>query len=162
MIIIVRHGQSEWNKLNLFTGFKDIDLTKVGIHEAEKSAEKLKDFKIDLAFTSLLKRAINTCDIISEASNSDYKTIKSEELNERDYGDITGKNKKEMAKIHGEELVHKWRRSLDVRPPNGENLLDVIDRVKRYFDNNIKYKIEKNKNILIVAHGNSIRALLVV
>ena len=158
-LTIIRHGQSEWNKLNLFTGFKDVELTEEGIIEA-KNCITTEEF--DLAYTSNLKRAFSTCEIIKEQTNQKFPIIKNEALNERDYGDLTGNNKEAIAKIHGEEQVQLWRRSVDVRPPNGENLIDVIERVERFFNNTIKTQIESNKRILIVAHGNSIRALLVI
>ena len=136
-ITIVRHGESEWNKKNLFTGFMDIDLSDTGIKEAEDCGNELNE-KYDIAFTSDLQRAYKTCNIICSMLNSDIEVIRSKDLKERDYGDLTGKNKKETAKIYGEEQVQLWRRSVDVRPPNGENLHDVIDRVKLYFDKEIK------------------------
>ena len=162
-ITIVRHGESQWNKLNLFTGLKDIDLTEDGHIEANKCGQSLKqDF--DIAFTSTLQRAYKTCDTITKYSTNEYNVIKSSALNERDYGDLTGKNKKETADIYGEKQVLLWRRSIDVSPPNGENLLDVIDRVGTFFYSTIKPQLDNsnNKNVLIVAHGNSIRALLVI
>ena len=160
-LTIVRHGESEWNKLNIFTGFQDIDLTKDGIKEAEQCGNSI-DINFDIAFTSNLKRAHNTCKIICEKSNQNPQIIQSDKLNERDYGDLTGQNKKDVAKIHGEEQVQLWRRSVDIRPPNGENLLDVINRVDIYYKNEIKPCLDDGKNVLIVAHGNSIRALLVI
>jgi enolase len=158
-LTIIRHGQSQWNKLNLFTGSKDIDLTDEGIIEAKNC---INNEKFDVAFTSNLKRAYKTCEIIKKETNQNYNIIKNDELNERDYGDLTGKNKSETIEIYGENQVKLWRRSVDIRPPNGENLLDVIKRVEKYFNNVIKPEIISNKKILIVAHGNSIRALLVI
>jgi len=159
-LIIVRHGQSEWNKLNLFTGFKNVDLTEHGIQEA-KNAGKNIETNIDIAFTSKLDRARNTCKIIKNELDQDFEVIENEALNERDYGDLTGQNKAALAKKFGEEQVYLWRRSVSVRPPNGENLLDVIERVSLYFNSEIRQHLE-NKNVLIVAHGNSIRALLCI
>jgi enolase len=159
-LIIVRHGESEWNKLNLFTGFKNVDLTDHGVQEA-KNAGKNIETNIDVAFTSILDRARNTCKIIKDELNQDFEIIENEALNERDYGDLTGQNKEALAKKFGEEQVYLWRRSVNVRPPNGENLLDVIERVSEYFNNVIKPHLE-SKNVLIVAHGNSIRALLCI
>ena len=161
-LTIVRHGQSEWNKKNLFTGFKDIELTEEGIMEAKECKSQMDSEKYDIAFTSKLKRAYNTCEIIKEELKQDFPIIYNSSLNERDYGDLTGKNKKEMVEIYSEKQVHLWRRSIDVRPPNGENLLDVIDRVKDFYINEIKPELDLKKNVLIVAHGNSIRALLVI
>ena len=159
-LIIVRHGQSEWNKLNLFTGFKNVNLTEHGVQEA-KNAGKNIETNIDVAFTSILDRARNTCKIIKDELNQDFEIIENEALNERDYGDLTGQNKEALAKKFGEEQVYLWRRSVNIRPPNGENLLDVIERVSEYFNNVIKPHLE-SKNVLIVAHGNSIRALLCI
>ena len=159
-LIIVRHGESEWNKLNLFTGFKNVDLTDHGVQEA-KNAGKNIETNIDVAFTSILDRARNTCKILKNELNQNFEIIENEALNERDYGDLTGQNKETLAKKFGDEQVYLWRRSVSVRPPNGENLLDVIERVSVYFNNVIKPQLE-TKNVLIVAHGNSIRALLCI
>jgi enolase len=163
-ITIVRHGESIWNKQNLFTGFMDVELSENGIEEANKCGLELKTNNIiyDFAITSSLQRAYNTCEIIKNHLGYDLNTTKTESLNERDYGDLTGKNKKEMVIEYGEEQVQLWRRSVEVKPPNGENLLDVIKRVSVYCNQFILPLVEKGKNILIVAHGNSIRALLVV
>ena len=163
-ITIVRHGESIWNKQNLFTGFMDVELSEDGIKEANKCGLELKTNNIiyDFAVTSNLNRAYNTCKIIKNHLGYDLNTTKTESLNERDYGDLTGKNKKEMVIEYGEEQVQLWRRSVEVKPPNGENLLDVIKRVSVYCNQFILPLVEKGKNILIVAHGNSIRALLVV
>jgi len=158
-LTIIRNGQSEWNKLNLFTGFKDVDLSEEGVMEAKKC---LTNEKYDLAFTSNLKRAYKTCEIIKKETKQDFKIIHNKALNERDYGDLTGNNKKQIAKKFGEKQVQLWRRSVDIRPPNGENLLDVIKRVKKYYKETIFPELNTNKKILIVAHGNSIRALLVI
>ena len=163
-ITIVRHGESIWNKQNLFTGFMDVELSEDGIKEANKCGLELKTNNIiyDFAVTSNLNRAYNTCKIIKNHLGYDLNITKTESLNERDYGDLTGKNKKETAIEYGEEQVQLWRRSIEVKPPNGENLLDVIKRVSVYCNQFILPLVEKGKNILIVAHGNSIRALLVV
>ena len=168
-LTIVRHGESVWNKQNLFTGFKDVELSDEGIKEAKECAIEIKSNSHGMvyhaAFTSNLQRAYKTCEIIkSELDNKDidFSIKRLENLNERDYGDLTGLNKKETAEKYGEEQVQLWRRSVDVRPPNGENLVDVIDRVKKSYEEYILPLLESNKNILIVAHGNSIRALLVV
>ena len=163
-ITIVRHGESIWNKQNLFTGFMDVELSVDGIVEASNCGIELKNNNIiyDYAITSSLQRAYNTCEIIKTYLDYDLHMTKSENLNERDYGDLTGKNKKETAIEYGEEQVHLWRRSVNVNPPNGENLLDVIKRVGEYYNKFILPLVKEEKNILIVAHGNSIRALLVV
>ena len=171
-ILLIRHGQSEWNKLNLFTGFKNIELSEQGIEEANKAGQNFKnlDIKFNIVFTSELKRAQETAKIILQNLdqwdflNNEGKIISNINLNERDYGDLTGLNKKETAEKFGEEQVHKWRRGYSDQPPNGESLEDVVRRVTKYFDEVIKPAIQsdENDNILIAAHGNSLRALLIV
>jgi len=171
-ILLIRHGQSEWNKLNLFTGFKNIELSSQGVEEANKAGQNFKELqlKFDLVFTSELKRAQDTAKIILEnlsqwdELNEKGKFIKNINLNERDYGDLTGLNKQETADKFGEEQVHKWRRGYSDKPPNGESLEDVVARVRSYFDEVIFKEIQNNDNhnILIAAHGNSLRALLIV
>ena len=171
-ILLIRHGQSEWNKLNLFTGFKNIELSEQGIDEANKAGQNFKNLniKFDIVFTSELKRAQETAKIILKNLDQwDYlygegKIITDIKLNERDYGDLTGLNKKETADKFGEEQVHKWRRGYSDQPPNGESLEDVVRRVKIYFEESINPAIQSadNNNILIAAHGNSLRALLIV
>jgi len=171
-ILLIRHGQSEWNKLNLFTGFKNIELSEQGIDEANKAGQNFKNLniKFDIVFTSELKRAQETAKIILKNLDQwNYlygqgKIITDIKLNERDYGDLTGLNKKETADKFGEEQVHKWRRGYSDQPPNGESLEDVVRRVKIYFEESINPAIQSadNNNILIAAHGNSLRALLIV
>ena len=171
-ILLIRHGQSEWNKLNLFTGFKNIELSEQGIDEANKAGQNFKNIniKFDIVFTSELKRAQETAKIILKNLDQwdhlygEGKIITDIKLNERDYGDLTGLNKKETADKFGEEQVHKWRRGYSDQPPNGESLEDVVRRVKIYFEESIKPAIQSanNNNILIAAHGNSLRALLIV
>ena len=171
-ILLIRHGQSEWNKLNLFTGFKNIELSEQGIDEANKAGQNFKNLniKFDIVFTSELKRAQETAKIILknldqwDHLNGEGKIITDIKLNERDYGDLTGLNKKETADKFGEEQVHKWRRGYSDQPPNGESLEDVVKRVKIYFEESINPAIQSpdNNNILIAAHGNSLRALLIV
>ena len=171
-ILLIRHGQSEWNKLNLFTGFKNIELSEQGIEEANKAGQNFKnlDIKFNIVFTSELKRAQETAKIILQNLdqwdflNNEGKIISNINLNERDYGDLTGLNKKETAEKFGEEQVHKWRRGYSDQPPNGESLEDVVRRVTKYFEEVIKPAIQNNENdnILIAAHGNSLRALLIV
>jgi 2,3-bisphosphoglycerate-dependent phosphoglycerate mutase len=171
-ILLIRHGQSEWNKLNLFTGFKNIELSDQGIDEANKAGQNFKNLniKFDIVFTSELKRAQETAKIILKNLDQwdhlygDGKIITDIKLNERDYGDLTGLNKKETADKFGEEQVHKWRRGYSDQPPNGESLEDVVRRVKIYFEESINPAIQSadNNNILIAAHGNSLRALLIV
>jgi 2,3-bisphosphoglycerate-dependent phosphoglycerate mutase len=171
-ILLIRHGQSEWNKLNLFTGFKNIELSEQGIDEANKAGQNFKNLniKFDIVFTSELKRAQETAKIILKNLDQwdhlyrEGKIITDIKLNERDYGDLTGLNKKETADKFGEEQVHKWRRGYSDQPPNGESLEDVVRRVKIYFEESINPAIQSvdNSNILIAAHGNSLRALLIV
>ena len=171
-ILLIRHGQSEWNKLNLFTGFKNIELSEQGIEEANKAGQNFKnlDIKFNIVFTSELKRAQETAKIILQnldqwdSLNNEGRIISNINLNERDYGDLTGLNKKETAEKFGEEQVHKWRRGYSDQPPNGESLEDVVRRVKKYFEEVIQPAIQsdENDNILIAAHGNSLRALLIV
>lgn len=160
-LVIVRHGQSEWNKQNRFTGWVDVDLAEKGIEEAERAGELLKDYKFDEAYTSVLMRANKTLDIILEKiGQTDIPVTKDQALNERMYGDLQGKNKDEMRKEFGEEQVHIWRRSYDVAPPNGESLKDTAERVLPYFHKEIVPKIKAGETILISAHGNSLRALI--
>ena len=171
-ILLIRHGQSEWNKLNLFTGFKNIELSEQGIDEANKAGQNFKNLniKFDIVFTSELKRAQETAKIILKNLDQwdhlygEGKIITDIKLNERDYGDLTGLNKKETADKFGEEQVHKWRRGYSDQPPNGESLEDVVKRVRIYFEESINPAIQSadNNNILIAAHGNSLRALLIV
>ena len=171
-ILLIRHGQSEWNKLNLFTGFKNVELTEQGANEAKKASENFKELgvKFDLVYTSLLSRAQKTAKIILEGLDqfeyltNNHKIIEDSALNERDYGDLTGLDKKETADKYGEEQVYKWRRGYSDRPPAGESLEDVVLRVRNYFELEILPQIHSisNNNILIAAHGNSLRALLLV
>jgi 2,3-bisphosphoglycerate-dependent phosphoglycerate mutase len=171
-ILLIRHGQSEWNKLNLFTGFKNVELTEQGANEAKKASENFKELgvKFDLVYTSLLSRAQKTAKIILEGLDqledltNNHKIIEDSALNERDYGDLTGLDKKETADKYGEEQVYKWRRGYSDRPPAGESLEDVVLRVRNYFELEILPQIHSISidNILIAAHGNSLRALLLV
>lgn len=162
-LFLVRHGQSQWNLENRFTGWKDPDLTEKGIQEARKAGALLMAESFDLAFTSALKRAQHTLEIIlKEGGRKDVPVIKDQALNERNYGDLAGLNKDETRKKFGEEQVHIWRRSYDVSPPGGESLKDTKQRVLPYFQKHIEPEIKSGKNILIVAHGNSLRALVMV
>ncbi len=167
-LVLLRHGQSQWNLENRFTGFHDIDLSDLGRQEAADAGQRLKTLgvKFDTVFTSTLKRANNTARIALEnAGQADLipKMIAHDDLRERDYGDLTGLNKDETRAKYGEEQVHIWRRSYDVRPPGGECLEDVVEkRVRPYFEANIKPRLEKGENILVAAHGNSLRALLII
>lgn len=165
MLVLVRHGQSEWNLKNLFTGWKDPGLTEQGVREAHEAGKKLKaaGFKFDAAFTSELSRAQRTLDIIlDELGQSDLPVARDKALNERDYGDLTGLNKEEAAKKWGKEQVHQWRRSFDIRPPGGESLEDTANRAVPYFEKTILPEVKAGKNVIVSAHGNSLRALLMV
>jgi 2,3-bisphosphoglycerate-dependent phosphoglycerate mutase len=162
-LVLVRHGQSEWNKKNLFTGWKDPELTELGIEEAIQAGNQLKqsNIKFDVMFTSDLFRAQETGRLILEQMNqTDIATIKDQSLNERNYGELAGLNKDDARKKWGEEQVHIWRRSFDVPPPGGESLKNTAERVLPYFESKILPEVIKGKNILIAAHGNSLRALV--
>lgn len=159
-LVCVRHGQSQWNKENRFTGWVDIELSELGIEEAREAGKLLMDYKFDKIFTSALKRAIKTAEIISEVAGfEDVEMISNEALNERNYGDLQGLNKTEIGEKVGAEQLHIWRRSFDVAPPNGESLKDTLDRVLPYYESQIAPLLKEGKNILISAHGNSLRAL---
>ena len=162
-LILVRHGQSEWNEQNLFTGWKDPGLTELGIQEAKKAGSLISDQGIafDEMFTSMLVRAQNTGAIILNSINQqDIPITKNKALNERNYGSLAGLNKDDAKKKWGEEQVHIWRRSFDVPPPNGESLKDTAERVLPYFKEHIMPKVIQGSSILVAAHGNSLRALI--
>ena len=169
-LILLRHGQSQWNLENRFTGWKNVPLTEKGEAEAKKAGELIRkhNISIDRVFSSVLERANRTAEIAikkAELNNllENNKIIMtcSEKLNERDYGDLVGLNKQETADKFGKDQVHIWRRSYDTPPPNGESLKDVVERVSPYFKENIKPLIDKGENILIAAHGNSLRAMMI-
>ena len=162
-LVLVRHGQSEWNAKNLFTGWKDPKLTDLGIQEAIKAGDLLetRNLKFDLMFTSDLFRAQETGRLILEQMNhADIQVIKDQSLNERNYGDLAGLNKDEAREKWGEKQVHIWRRSFDVPPPGGESLKNTAERVLPYFELEIMPKVREGLNILVAAHGNSLRALV--
>lgn len=162
-LVLVRHGQSEWNLKNLFTGWKDPGLTPKGEEEARAAGRRLKQagYRFDIAFTSTLKRAQHTLDLIlAELGQSGLEVQKDEALNERDYGELTGLNKDEARKRWGPEQVHIWRRSFDVPPPGGESLKDTAERVLPYFETEIMPRVLKGERVLVSAHGNSLRALI--
>ncbi len=186
-LVLLRHGESEWNKENRFTGWTDVDLSEEGIKEAENAGKLLKEkgFTFDISFTSVLKRATKTLDIVLKEMNLDIPVHYSYRLNERHYGALQGLNKDEMRKKFGEEQVHIWRRSYDVRPPKltkdderypgndpkykdltpeelplTECLKDTLERVLPYYNNEIKKHLENKENILVVAHGNSLRSII--
>ena len=165
ILVLVRHGESEWNLKNLFTGWRDVDLTEQGIAEARDAARKLKaqGIRFDLAFTSALKRAQRTLDImLEELGQPNISVLKDQALNERDYGDLSGLNKDDARKRWGEEQVHVWRRSYDVAPPGGESLRDTAARVLPYYITEILPRVLRGEPVLVTAHGNSLRALVMV
>src|ERR1700681_4134931 len=165
LLVLVRHGQSEWNLKNLFTGWKDPDLTEQGIAEAKEAGRKLKAqaLSFDIAFTSVLKRAQHTLDLIlAEIGQPDIPVKKHMPLNERDYGGLSGLNKDDARKKWGEEQVHVWRRSYDVAPPGGESLKDTAARVLPYYIQEILPCVMRGERVLVSAHGNSLRALVMV
>ncbi len=165
LLVLVRHGQSEWNLKNLFTGWRDVDLSEQGVREAHVAGAKLKaqGLVFDIAFTSALVRAQRTLDIIlQELGQTGIPVIKDQALNERDYGDLVGLNKDDARKKWGEEQVHVWRRSYDVAPPGGESLKDTAARVLPYYIQEILPRILRGERVLIAAHGNSLRALIMV
>lgn len=164
-LVLVRHGQSEWNLKNLFTGWKDPGLTEVGVKEAIDAGRKLKaeGFRFDCAFTSNLSRAQRTMDLIlGEIGQTDLKVVRDEALNERDYGDLSGLNKDQAREKWGEEQVHIWRRSYDIPPPGGESLRDTLARTLPYYVRVILPEVLSGKKVLVTAHGNSLRALIMV
>ena len=167
-LVLVRHGQSQWNLDNKFTGFHDAELTEQGRGEAVKAGELLKTAGItfDQVFTSTLQRANITAKLALESAGQGAlidTMVYHDDLRERDYGDLVGLNKDETREKYGDEQVHIWRRSYDTRPPNGECLKDVVEnRVRPYYEANIKPMVEDGKNILIAAHGNSLRAMLII
>lgn len=167
-LVLLRHGQSEWNLANRFTGFTDVDLTDKGREEAVNAGKLLKGAGIsfDQVFTSTLKRANETAELaLNEAGQGDLieSMIYHEDLRERDYGDLVGLNKDETREKFGDDQVHIWRRSYDIPPPGGECLQDVVEkRVRPYYEANIKPMMDDGKNVLIAAHGNSLRAMLII
>ena len=160
ILILLRHGQSTWNLENRFTGSEDVDLTSFGIEEARNASIFLKYYTIEFAFTSVLKRAVHTLEIILNKIGLNIPVFKSAALNERDYGDLQGLNKASTIKKYGETKVLDWRRSYQIAPPNGESLKDTYHRVIPYYIAEIEPKLKAGKTILIVAHGNSLRALV--
>jgi len=165
LLVLVRHGQSEWNLKNLFTGWKDVDLTEAGVTEARAAGRKLKGqgLSFDVAYTSALKRAQRTLDLMLEEMNqSGIPIVRDQALNERDYGDLVGMNKDDARKKWGEEQVHIWRRSYDVPPPGGESLKDTVARALPYYVQEIQPRVLRGERVLIAAHGNSLRALIMV
>jgi 2,3-bisphosphoglycerate-dependent phosphoglycerate mutase len=163
ILVLVRHGQSDWNLKNLFTGWKDVGLSETGIAEAKTAGERLKrrGLKFDIAYTSALTRAQDTLTLmLEELGQRGLKTVKDQALNERDYGDLTGLDKDEARKKWGEEQVHIWRRSYDVPPPGGESLKDTLARALPYYMVHIQPDVLSGRSVLVSAHGNSLRALI--
>ncbi len=173
-LILLRHGQSQWNLENRFTGWTDVDLTADGEAEAKRAGRLIKDFRLDRVYTSTLARARRTAQLAlseAEAAGADIAGVKNGEgwkltehdaLRERDYGDLVGLNKAETAEKYGEEQVHQWRRGFAVKPPGGESLADVVARVRPYFEAEIWPHVAAGENVLVAAHGNSLRAVLVI
>ena len=165
LLVLVRHGQSDWNLKNLFTGWKDPDLSPKGVDEAMAAGRRLKaqGLTFDLAFTSALVRTQNTLKLVlDELGQQNLPTTRDQALNERDYGDLSGLNKDEARKRWGEEQVHIWRRSYDVAPPAGESLKDTVARVLPYYCQHILPAVLNGKRVIVAAHGNSLRALVMV
>jgi len=165
LLVLVRHGESEWNLKNLFTGWRDIDLTENGIKEARAAGRKLKaqGIRFDVGYTSALKRAQRSLDLIlEEMGQKSIPVVKNLALNERDYGDLSGLNKDDARKKWGEQQVHIWRRSYDVAPPGGESLKDTAARVLPYYIQEILPRVLRGERVLVAAHGNSLRALVMV
>jgi 2,3-bisphosphoglycerate-dependent phosphoglycerate mutase len=165
LLVLVRHGQSEWNLKNLFTGWRDVDLTEKGVAEATAAGQKLKaqGLTFDVAYTSALKRAQRTLDIVlDQMGQSNIPVTKNLALNERDYGDLSGLNKDDARKKWGEDQVLVWRRSYDIAPPGGESLKDTIARTLPYYVQEILPGVLNGKRTLVAAHGNSLRALIMV
>ena len=165
LLVLVRHGQSEWNLKNLFTGWRDVDLTEQGVTEARAAGRKLKaqGLTFDIAYTSALKRAQRTLDLmLEEMGQTGLPIVKDLALNERDYGDLSGLNKDDARAKWGEEQVHIWRRSYDIAPPGGESLKDTLARTLPYYVTEILPRVLRGERVLVAAHGNSLRALVMV
>lgn len=173
-LILLRHGQSQWNLENRFTGWRDVDLTPQGEAEAVNAGRLIKDIHLDRVYTSTLIRARRTAELalseaeaagadVGDVKNGDgWKLIEHDDLRERDYGDLVGLNKAETAEKYGDEQVHLWRRGYEIRPPGGESLADVVARVRPYFETEIWPHVVAGENVLVAAHGNSLRAVLVI
>jgi 2,3-bisphosphoglycerate-dependent phosphoglycerate mutase len=165
LLVLLRHGQSDWNLKNLFTGWRDVDLTEKGIDEARAAGRKLKaqGLRFDVAFTSKLVRAQRTLDLVlEEMAQTSIPVLKDQALNERDYGDLAGLNKDDARAKWGAEQVLLWRRSYDVAPPGGESLKDTAARVLPYYIQDILPRVLRGENVIVVAHGNSLRGLVMV
>ncbi|KQO59353.1 phosphoglyceromutase [Methylobacterium sp. Leaf469] len=165
LLVLARHGQSEWNLKKLFTGWRDPELTELGISEARTAGRWLgqQGHRFDVAFTSNLRRAQRTCALmLEEMGQPDVETIRAEALNERDYGDLSGLNKDDARERWGDAQVHQWRRSYDIPPPGGESLKDTAARVLPYYIQTILPRVMAGERVLVAAHGNSLRALVMV
>ena len=165
LLVLLRHGQSEWNLKNLFTGWRDVDLSPLGVEEAKEAGRRLKahGLTFDLAFTSALIRAQRTLALaLEEMGQTGLPEFRDQALNERHYGDLCGLNKDDARKKWGEEQVHKWRRSYDLQPPGGESLKDTVARALPYYCQHILPAVLQGKRVLVAAHGNSLRALVMV
>jgi 2,3-bisphosphoglycerate-dependent phosphoglycerate mutase len=160
ILVLVRHGESEYNKLGLWTGWTDISLTLKGHEEAKNTGKKLLGIHFDYAFTSNLIRTKQTLNDILEVLGQNPQIISNKALNERDYGDFTGQDKWKIKENLGEEKFHEIRRSWDIPPPNGESLKMVYEREIPYYNAEIEPKLKQGKNVIVVAHGNSLRALV--
>ena len=161
-LCLLRHGESLWNKENRFTGWVDVPLTDLGREQAEKAGELIKKegLRFQVAYTSVLNRAIETLEIVMKTIQQNIPVIKDSALNERMYGDLQGLNKEDTAKKYGSKQVHIWRRSYDIKPPNGESLEDTQNRTIPFFMNCVMTDIKEGKNVLVVAHGNSLRSIV--
>jgi len=161
LLVLVRHGESQWNLENRFTGWTDVPLTEKGKEEARRAGEKLRGIRFDVAYTSVLKRAIDTLDIVLRTIGQVGIPVSYDQaLNERHYGDLQGLNKAETAEKYGKEQVHQWRRSYDIAPPGGESLKDTAARTLPYFENHILPELRAGRNVLVSAHGNSLRSIV--
>jgi len=163
VLVLVRHGESEWNRLNRFTGWKDVDLTEEGVFEAHRAGAMLEEegCRFESAYTSTLKRARHTLQIIlGEIEQEELPIVTDAALNERDYGELMGINKEDARKRWGDHQVNLWQRSYDIAPPGGESLKDTAARVLPFFEKRIAPELRAGKNVLVVAHGNSLRALI--
>lgn len=160
-VVLIRHGESQWNLENRFTGWVDVPLTAKGEQEAREAGNKVRDFRFDHAFTSVLTRAIRTLEIVLEVIGHPQLPVeKTPALNERKYGELQGLNKTETAEKYGADQVKLWRRSYDIRPPGGESLHDTAERVIPYYREHLWPRLAKDETLLVVAHGNSLRALV--
>jgi 2,3-bisphosphoglycerate-dependent phosphoglycerate mutase len=160
-LVLIRHGESQWNLENRFTGWIDVPLTDKGREEARRAGEKLRDIRFDKAYTSVLQRAIETLEIVLTVIGQEQLPVaRDQALNERHYGDLQGLNKAETAAKFGKEQVHQWRRSYDIAPPGGESLKDTAARTMPYYESHIAPDVRAGKNVLVSAHGNSLRSIV--